>query len=147
MEKVTKIISIESSELTARLFGSFDVNTKMIESAFGVSVKNRSADGGDAIAISGENADAVNMASRAVESLKRLARSNEVLTEQQVGYVISMIQDGNDEELYDLDDECICITTSGKPSPNARFKGSRNISFVFLCAKVSIFISSPPLQY
>ena len=115
MEKVTKIISIESSELTARLFGSFDVNTKMIESAFGVSVKNRSADGGDAIAISGENADAVNMASRAVESLKRLAKSNEVLTEQQVGYVISMIQDGNDEELYDLDDECICITTSGKP--------------------------------
>ena len=38
-----------------------------------------------------------------------------MLTEQQVGYVISMIQDGNDEELYDLDDECICITTSGKP--------------------------------
>lgn len=115
MEKIIKTIKIENSELTARLFGSFDVNTKMIESAFGVNIKNRSTDEGDAIAVSGENADAVNMATRAIESLKRLAKSNEVLTEQQVGYVISMIQDGNDEELYDLDDECICITTGGKP--------------------------------
>ena len=115
MEKITRIIKMESGELTARLFGSFDVNTKMIESAFGVSIKNRSTDEGDAITVSGENESGVGMAVRALESLKRLARSNEVLTEQQVGYVISMVHDGNDEELHDLDDECICITTSGKP--------------------------------
>ena len=115
MEKTTKTVRIENSELTARLFGSFDINVKTVESAFGVSIRNRSTDEGDAISVSGESEDAVNMASRAIESLKRLAKSNEVLTEQQVGYVISMIQDGNDEELYDLDDECICVTTSGKP--------------------------------
>ena len=115
MEKTTKTVRIENSELTARLFGSFDVNVKMIESAFGVGIRNRSTDEGDAISISGDNEEAVLMASRAIESLKRLTRSNEVLTEQQVGYVISMIQDGNDEDLHDLDDECICITTSGKP--------------------------------
>ena len=115
MDKATKTVRIGNNELTARLFGSFDVNAKMIESAFGVSIRNRSTDEGDAISVIGDNEDAVNMASRALESLKRLAKSNEVLTEQQVGYVISMIQDGNDEELYDLDDECICITTSGKP--------------------------------
>ena len=115
MEKETRIIKIENAELTARLFGSFDINVKMLESAFGVSIKNRSTDEGDAIAVSGESAEAVSSAIRALESLKRLARSNEVLTEQQVGYVISMVQDGNDDELYDLDGECICITTSGKP--------------------------------
>lgn len=115
MDKATKTVRIENNELMARLFGSFDVNAKMIESAFGVGIKNRSTDEGDAITVSGDSVDAVNMASRAIETLKKLARSNEVLTEQQVGYVISMIQDGNDEELYDLDDECICITTSGKP--------------------------------
>lgn len=114
MEKVTKNVKIDSTELTARLFGSFDVNAKMIEAAFGVALKNRSADG-DSITVSGENAESVKAAVRAIESLIRLARSNEVLTEQQVGYVISMIQDGNDEELFDLDDECICITTGGKP--------------------------------
>ena len=115
MEKTTKVIKIESNDLTVKLFGSFDINVKTLEAAFGVSIKNKSNDGVDAITVSGENADAVNMASRAIESLKRLAKSNEVLTEQQVGYVISMIQDGNVDDLYDLDDECICITTSGKP--------------------------------
>ena len=114
MEKVTKNVKIDSAELTAKLFGSFDVNAKMIEAAFGVSLKNRSSDG-NSITVSGENAESVKAAVRATESLIRLARSNEILTEQQVGYVISMIQDGNDEELFDLDDECICITTGGKP--------------------------------
>ena len=114
-QKTTKSIKIENSELTARLFGSFDINVKMIESAFGVSIKNKALEEGDAISISGDSADAVNDAAKAIDALKRLARSNEVLTEQQVGYVISMIQDGNHEELGDLDDECICITTGGKP--------------------------------
>ena len=114
MEKVTKNVKIDSAELTAKLFGSFDVNAKMIEAAFGVALKNRSSDG-NSITVSGENAESVKAAVRATESLIRLARSNEILTEQQVGYVISMIQDGNDEELFDLDDECICITTGGKP--------------------------------
>ena len=114
MEKVTKNVKIDSAELTAKLFGSFDVNAKMIEAAFGVSLKNRSSDG-NSITVSGENSESVKAAVRATESLIRLARSNEILTEQQVGYVISMIQDGNDEELFDLDDECICITTGGKP--------------------------------
>ena len=114
-QKITKSLKIENSELTARLFGSFDINTKMLESAFGVNIKNRSSEEGDAISVSGENAEAVNSAIKALDALKKLALSNEVLTEQQVGYVISMIQDGNDDELGDLDDECICITTGGKP--------------------------------
>jgi phosphate starvation-inducible PhoH-like protein len=115
MDKTVKTIKIESNDLIARLFGSFDVNVKAIESAFSVAIKNRSTDEGDAITVSGDTLESVNAASRAIEALKKLAKTNDVLTEQQVGYVISMVQDGNDEELYDLDDECICITTSGKP--------------------------------
>ena len=114
-KKITKIIKIENVEITARLFGSFDINTKMLESAFSVSIKNRSDGEGDAICISGDDQSKVNAAAKAIEALKKLARSNEVLTEQQVGYVISMVQDGNDGELDGLDDECICITTNGKP--------------------------------
>ena len=115
MDKTVKTIKIESNDLIARLFGSFDVNVKAIESAFSVAIKNRSTDEGDAITVSGDTIESVNAASRAIETLKKLAKTNDVLTEQQVGYVISMVQDGNDEELYNLDDECICITTSGKP--------------------------------
>jgi len=110
-----KTIKIENSELTAKLFGSFDINTRMLEKAFDVSIKNRSGEEGDAVLVSGGNADSVNKASMAIEYLKRLARSNELLTEQQVGYVISMVSEDKAEELEDLDDECICITTKGKP--------------------------------
>ena len=49
-----KIVRSETSELTSRIFGSFDCNVKMIEEAFGVTVQNRSAENGDAILISGE---------------------------------------------------------------------------------------------
>ena len=114
-KKITKTVKIDNVEITARLFGSFDINTKMLESAFSVSIKNRSDGEGDAICISGDDQSKVNAAAKAIEALKKLARSNEVLTEQQVGYVISMVQDGNDGELEGLDDECICITTNGKP--------------------------------
>lgn len=110
-----KIIKIENSELTARLFGSFDINTRMIEKAFSVSIRNRSGEEGDAVAVVGESADQVRLAAAAIEYLTKLARSNETLTEQQVGYVISMVRDGNEGELESLDGDCICITTRGKP--------------------------------
>ena len=110
-----KNVKIENSEITARLFGSFDINTRMIEKAFSVSIKNRTTDEGDAVAISGETTEAVSLAASAIEHLKKLAYSNETLTEQQVGYVISMVRDGNESELEELDGDCICITTRGKP--------------------------------
>ncbi|MBQ2308941.1 MAG: PhoH family protein, partial [Clostridia bacterium] len=110
-----KSIKIESSELTARLFGSFDINTRMIEKAFSVSISNRSGEEGDAVSVKGESSESVEMAASAIEYLKKLARSNETLTEQQVGYVISMVRDGKRQELEDLDGDCICITTRGKP--------------------------------
>ena len=110
-----KSIKIESAELTARLFGSFDINTRMIEKAFSVSISNRSGEEGDAVSVKGESSESVEMAASAIEYLKKLARSNETLTEQQVGYVISMVRDGKRQELEDLDGDCICITTRGKP--------------------------------
>lgn len=110
-----KTVRIENSELTARLFGSFDINTRMLERSFGVSIKNRNGEEGDAVIVSGESKESVERAANALEHLKNLARSNEVLTEQQVGYVINMINEGNSSELQELDGECICITTRGKP--------------------------------
>ncbi|MBE6593956.1 MAG: phosphate starvation-inducible protein PhoH [Ruminococcaceae bacterium] len=110
-----KNVKIENSEITARLFGSFDINTRMIEKAFSVSIRNRSGDEGDAVNVCGENAEDVRLAAAAIEYLIKLARSNETLTEQQVGYVISMVRDGNESELAGLDGDCICITTRGKP--------------------------------
>ncbi len=110
-----RIVKIESTELTARLFGSFDINTRMLEKAFDVSIKNRGGDEGDAVLVCGESAKSVERAASALEQLLRLARSSETLTEQQVGYVIGMVNEGKQEELEALDGECLCITTRGKP--------------------------------
>ena len=115
MEKYTKTVSIESSEITARLFGSFDINTRMLEKSFDVKIHNRSGEDGDAVIISGDDADKVNIAADTVKYLKDMARYNETLTEQQVAYVMEMMRDGKREELSSFDGGCICITTRGKP--------------------------------
>ena len=115
MDKITRSVKIEGSDITARLFGSFDINVRLLEKSFDVKIHNRATDDGDAIIISGDSADGVNMAADAVKYLKDMARYNETLTEQQVAYVMEMIRDGKREELSNLDGTCICITTRGKP--------------------------------
>ncbi len=108
-------VMIESSELTARLFGSYDINARMVERAFSVTLRNRSAEEGDAVLISGEAEENVRMAADAIRYLKDMAKHNETLTEQQVGYVIDTLKEGKVRELADLSGDCICITTRGKP--------------------------------
>ena len=110
-----KTVKIESSEITARIFGSFDSNVRLIENAFEVRIYNRSGEDGDAVMINGESADKVRMAADAVKYLGDMARYNETLSDQQVGYVIDMIRDGKESELSSLDRDCICITSRGKP--------------------------------
>ncbi len=115
MDKYTRTVKIESSEITARLFGSFDINVRMLEKSFDVKIHNRAGEDGDAVVISGEDSQSVMMAADTVRYLKDMARYNETLTEQQVAYVMDMLRDGNREELADLEGGCICITTRGKP--------------------------------
>ena len=111
-----KTVKIENSEITARVFGSYDVNVRMVEKAFSVKVYNRSDEYGDAVMINGENNEAVIMAANCVKYLADLARYNESLSDQQVTYVIDMIRDGKESELAVLDEQgCICITSQGKP--------------------------------
>ena len=110
-----KTVRIESAELTARLFGSYDINARMVERAFSVTLRNRSTEEGDAVLVSGEEEENVRMAADAVKYLGDMAKHNETLTEQQVGYVIDTLKEGKAEELSGLDRDCLCITTRGKP--------------------------------
>ncbi len=110
-----KTVRIENTEITSRIFGSFDVNVRMIENSFNVQIYNRSDEDGDAVMISGEDSDGVRMAADAVKYLGDMARSSDILSEQQVGYVIDMLKDGRESELSGLDQDCICITAKGKP--------------------------------
>ena len=111
-----KTVKIQNSEITARVFGSYDINVRTVEKAFSVKVYNRSDEDGDAVMINGESREAVVMAADCVKYLADMARYNESLSEQQVIYVIDMIRDGRQNELAVLDEQgCICITSAGKP--------------------------------
>ena len=139
MEQIT--VKIENTELTAKLFGSYDVNARMLERAFGVSVKNRAAEEYDAVVVSGEDTDSVERVAEAVRYLKDMARYNDELSEQQVAYVIDMIKEGKRAELASFGSDCICITTRGKPI-KAKTVGQKN--YVGAIAKNTVVFGIGP---
>ncbi len=110
-----KIVMTNSNEATSALFGSFDINVRMIESAFDVRIsnRNRESEDGDAIVVSGERVG-VDMAAGALEYLKHMAGAGESLSEQSVEYVIGLVRDGIDD-IGESFGDVICITNRGKP--------------------------------
>ena len=97
-------------EQAVALFGSFDENIKLIEKAFAVDVISRGSD----IKITGEP-DEVSKAVKNVNGLLMLLNRGEALNEQNVRYVISLVNDGNEDKLSSMSADCICITSKGKP--------------------------------
>ena len=57
-----RIIKISNPGDTAKIFGSFDANARLVEERFGVSLRNRVAEEGDSILIEGESEEQVNAA-------------------------------------------------------------------------------------
>ena len=97
-------------EQAVSLFGSFDENIKYIEKKYSVSVVCRGAE----MKISGE-AENVSLAVRAVNGLLDLINKGESLNEQNVRYVTSLVDDGDEDQLKSMNGNCICMTTKGKP--------------------------------
>lgn len=92
------------------MFGSFDENIKLIENEYAVSVVNRGSD----IKISGEPEN-VMMASKTIDSLLSLINRGETLSEQNVRYCMSLVNEGSEEKIEQLAGDCVCITSKGKP--------------------------------
>ena len=110
-----KTIRIGAGEMTARIFGPFDSNIRAIEHAFAVDIQNRVEAGEDGVLISGQDRESVEQAAKSVMCLRDMAVYNDVLSDQSVRYVIDMVKAGREEDLSDLGDDCICLTTRGKP--------------------------------
>ena len=106
-----QILNIDRMEQAVALFGSFDSNIKQIENAYLVTVTVR----GGEMKISGD-AENVSRAARAVNSLLLMLNKGETLNEQNVGYVLSLVDDGDEDKLSRLSENgCICITSKGRP--------------------------------
>ncbi len=97
-------------ESAVALFGSFDENIKLIEREFSVRIVSRDSE----LKIDGE-AESVSKACRVIDSLLKLINKGEALSEQNIRYCISLVNDGSDEKIEQLAGDCICITSKGKP--------------------------------
>lgn len=105
-----QLISVDRMEHAVSLFGSFDENIRQIEQEFRVKVLSRGSD----LKISGE-ADDVQKAVRAVNGLLTLINKGEALSDQNVRYVLSLVNEGAEDKLSGLIGDCICMTAKGKP--------------------------------
>lgn len=105
-----RIINFDRVEDLIAVFGSFDENIKRIEDALNVKIINRGTD----LRISGD-AEAVDKAARALEGLLVLAAKGEVIDEQRVRYLITLVKEGNDDYVAQMAKDVVCITAKGKP--------------------------------
>ena len=105
-----QIISFDRMEQAVGLFGSFDENIRQVQEKFRVDAVSR----GSELKVVGEPED-VDKAVRAINGLLMLINKCEELSAQNVRYVLSMVEDGKDDQLGGLTSGCICITSKGKP--------------------------------
>ena len=109
-KEVERIVNAERVEDLIAVFGSFDENIKRIEDALNVQVVNRGTD----LRVSGDE-EMVDKAVRTLEGLLSLASKGETIDEQRVRYLITLVSEGNDHKVAQMDKDVVCITAKGKP--------------------------------
>ena len=137
MGKLTeRMVNAERVEDMIAVFGSFDENIRRIEDALSVTIVNRGTD----LKVSGDE-EAVDKAVRTLEGLLSLASKGEVIDEQRVRYLITLVQEGNDDQVAQMAKDVVCITAKGKPI-KAKTVGQQN--YMKAIAKNTVTIGVGP---
>ena len=105
MKIVERIVNAERVEDLITVFGSFDENIKRIEESLSVSIVNR----GTELKVTGDE-EAADKAVRTLEGLLALAAKGEVIDEQRVRYLITLVREGNDHQVSQMAKDVVCIT-------------------------------------
>ncbi len=104
-------IDIERIEQIVGLFGNFDENIKRIEKRYDVVITSH----GSTIRVKGEILNVMS-AVKTLEGLIKMVNKGESITDQNIDYIASLVDDGEDFKISDItDNNCICITARGKP--------------------------------
>ena len=117
---IERIVNAERVEDLIAVFGSFDENIRRIEETLCVSIVNR----GTELKVSGDE-EAADKAVRTLEGLMALAAKGEVIDEQRVRYLITLVKEGNDHQVSQMAKDVVCITAKGKPI-KAKTVGQQN---------------------
>ncbi|MDD6967982.1 MAG: PhoH family protein [Candidatus Faecousia sp.] len=107
---VERIVNADRLEDVIAVFGSFDENIKRIEDAMNVRIINRGTD----LKVSGDE-EMADKAVRTLEGLLTLASKGETIDEQRVRYLITLVNEGNDQQVTQMTKDVVCITAKGKP--------------------------------
>lgn len=108
--QIERTVNAERVEDLIAVFGSFDENIRRIEEELSVSIVNR----GTELKVSGDE-EAVDMGVRTLEGLLTLAAKGEMIDEQRVRYLITLVREGNAEQMAQMAKDVVCITAKGKP--------------------------------
>ena len=115
-----QIVNFDRMEHALVLFGNYDENIRLVEQHFDVSIVCR----GTEIKVTGP-VEKVPLAVRTVEGLLQYIEKGEALTDQNVRYMMSLVDDGQEENITSLAQDVVCITSSGKPV-KAKTLGQKN---------------------
>lgn len=107
---IEQVLQIEKIEQVLILFGNADQNAKIIEEHFGVHFVCR----GTEVKITGES-EAVSKAQRTVDTLLAMIAKDGTLSEQNVRYVITLVEQGSEQSMVQMNNSCIAVTVKGKP--------------------------------
>ena len=110
MKQVERIVNADRVDDLIAVFGSFDENIKRIEDNLNVRIINRGTD----LKVSGDEED-VDKAVRTLEGLLTLAAKGETIDEQRVRYLITLVSEGNADQVARIAQDVVCITAKGKP--------------------------------
>ena len=107
---IERIVNADRMEDMVAVFGSFDENIRRIEESLQVSIVNRGTD----LKVTGDE-ETADKAVRTLEGLLSLAAKGEIIDEQRVRYLITLVNEGNDEQVNQIAKDVVCITAKGKP--------------------------------
>ena len=108
--QIERMINVERVDDLISVFGSFDENIRRIEETLNVRIINRGTD----LKITGDE-EMVDKAAKTLESLLSLASRGETIDEQRVRYLITLVNEGNEQLVNQWGKDVVCITAKGKP--------------------------------
>ena len=107
---IERYVNAERMDDLINVFGSFDENICRIEEELSVSIVSRDTE----LKVSGD-AEAVDKAVRTLEGLLKLAAKGDPIDEQRVRYLLTLVNEGKDDQVTKMAEDVVCITAKGKP--------------------------------
>ena len=107
---IERYVNAERMDDLINVFGSFDENICRIEEALSVSIVSRDTE----LKVSGD-AEAVDKAVRTLEGLLKLAAKGDPIDEQRVRYLLTLVNEGKDDQVTKMAEDVVCISAKGKP--------------------------------